>query len=218
MNLGWYVPILRIITELKQRRRRRQRERRKKTIFRFLLGKQFHVFSRTTTTFFFFSWTSIHSFRIHLQKNFANIWRIKRVGISVIKYEAALIHFLSDVFVAVIVVLKLPIRIREIAELGRLLTKTPSKGALIGRRALIESLRYLCQGLVNWVIYECFVFEWVIFHFFCVCLFVCFLYLIFNRINVFNRGRIVQSVERLTTEWEVAGSFLGAGPLLRVLK
>ena len=76
-----------------------------------------------------------------------------------IKFEAELIHFLSDVFVAVIVVLKLPIRIGEIAELGRLLTKTPSKGALIGRRALIESLRYLCQGLVNWVIYECFVFE-----------------------------------------------------------
>ena len=43
-----------------------------------------------------------------------------------IKFEVALIHFLRDIFVAVIVVLKLPIRIREIAELGRLLTKTPS--------------------------------------------------------------------------------------------
>ena len=48
--------------------------------------------------------------------------------------------------------------------------------------------------------------------------FVCFLYLIFDRINVFNRGRIAQSVKPLTAECEVAGSFLGAGPLLRVLK
>ena len=66
-----------------------------------------------------------------------------------IKFEAALIHFLNDVFLAVIVVLKLPTRIGEITELGRLLTKTPSKGALVRRRALIESLRYLCQGLVK---------------------------------------------------------------------
>ena len=48
--------------------------------------------------------------------------------------------------------------------------------------------------------------------------FVCFLYLIFDRINVFNRGRIAQSVKPLTADCEVAGSFLGAGPLLRVLK
>ena len=66
-----------------------------------------------------------------------------------IKFEAALINFLSDVFVAVTVVLKLPIRIGEIAELGRLLTKTPSTGELVRRRALIESLRYLCHGLVK---------------------------------------------------------------------
>ena len=31
-----------------------------------------------TTTFFFFSWTSIHSFRIQLQIKNANIWRIER--------------------------------------------------------------------------------------------------------------------------------------------
>ena len=66
-----------------------------------------------------------------------------------IKFEAELIHFLSDVSVAVIVVLKLPIRIGEIAELGRLLTKTPLKGELVRRRALIESLWYLRQGLVK---------------------------------------------------------------------
>ena len=34
----------------------------------------------------------------------ANIWRIKRDGISAIKFEAARIHFLSDVFVAFSVV------------------------------------------------------------------------------------------------------------------
>ena len=41
--------------------------------------------------------------RIQLKK-IANIWRIKRDRISVIKFEAARIHFLSDVFVAVAVV------------------------------------------------------------------------------------------------------------------
>ena len=46
----------------------------------------------------------MQSFRIQLQKKFANIWRIKRDGISAIKFEAAQIHFLSDVFVAVAVV------------------------------------------------------------------------------------------------------------------
>ena len=49
----------------------------------------FHVLSRTGTL--------IQSFRI------ANILRIKQDGISAIKFEAARIHFLSDVFVAVAV-------------------------------------------------------------------------------------------------------------------
>ena len=35
-------------------------------------------------------------------KKKANIWRIKRYGISAIKFEAARIHFLSDVFVTVV--------------------------------------------------------------------------------------------------------------------
>ena len=51
------------------------------------------------TTFFFFSWTLTQSFRIQLQ-----IWRIKLDGISAIKFEAAQIHFSSDVSVAVAVV------------------------------------------------------------------------------------------------------------------
>ena len=46
----------------------------------------------------------MQSFRIQLHKRLANIWRIKRDGISAIKFEAAQIHFLSDVFVAVAVV------------------------------------------------------------------------------------------------------------------
>ena len=37
-------------------------------------------------------------------KKFTNIWKIKRDGISTIKFEAARLHFLSDVFVAVVVV------------------------------------------------------------------------------------------------------------------
>ena len=36
-------------------------------------------------------------------KKFANIWPIKRAGISVVKFEAAQSHFLSDVFVTVAV-------------------------------------------------------------------------------------------------------------------
>ena len=54
--------------------------------------------------------------------------------------------------------------------------------------------------------------------FFTFCCSCCFLYLIFDRINVFNRGRIAQSVERLTAKRKVAGSIPGAGPLLRALK
>ena len=42
----------------------------------------------------------MQSFRIQLQKKIVNIWRIKRDGISAINFEAAQIHFLSDVFVA----------------------------------------------------------------------------------------------------------------------
>ena len=34
-------------------------------------------------------------------QKYANIWRIKREGISTVKFEAEQIHFLSDVFVAV---------------------------------------------------------------------------------------------------------------------
>ena len=43
----------------------------------------------------------MQSLRIQLQKKFVNISRIKGDGISAIKLEAAQIHLLSDVFVAV---------------------------------------------------------------------------------------------------------------------
>ena len=39
----------------------------------------------------------------------------------------------------------------------------------------------------------------------------------FRKKTFFTTG-LAQSVERLTAEWEVAGSIPGAGPLLRVLK
>ena len=66
--------------------------------FTFCRGRE-----HTTTIFFLFSWTLVESCRIQLQKKMANIWRIKRDGISVIKFSATPIHFLSDVFVAVAV-------------------------------------------------------------------------------------------------------------------
>ena len=39
--------------------------------------------------------------------NLSIIWRIERVGISAIKFEVVQIHFLSDVFVAVAVIVAL---------------------------------------------------------------------------------------------------------------
>ena len=57
-----------------------------------------------TTTFFFFSWTLIQSLEFNSRKNISSIWRIKQDGISAIKFEAARIHFLRDVFVALAVV------------------------------------------------------------------------------------------------------------------
>ena len=50
-------------------------------------------------------------------KTFACIWHIKRVGISAITFEAARIHFLSDVFVAVaVVVSETPFYVVEVGE------------------------------------------------------------------------------------------------------
>ena len=46
----------------------------------------------------------MQSLTIQLPKKIANIWRIKRDGIRAVKFEGAQIHFLSDAFVAVTVV------------------------------------------------------------------------------------------------------------------
>ena len=54
--------------------------------------------------FFYFLFLLMQSLRIQLQKKIADIWRIKRDGISLIKFEAEQIHFLSDVFVSIAVV------------------------------------------------------------------------------------------------------------------
>ena len=46
--------------------------------------------------------------------------------------------------------LKLPIRtVGALSRMRALIKKNTYKGALIGRRTLVESLRYLCQGLVK---------------------------------------------------------------------
>ena len=54
--------------------------------------------------FFYFLFLLMESLRIQLQKKIADIWRIIRDGISLIKFEAEQIHFLSDVFAAIAVV------------------------------------------------------------------------------------------------------------------
>ena len=114
--------------EFTQRRRRRQRERQKSTGFRpakqqlctcITLFCTFLCRRCTTTTWnclisrFVEDWNKrqLLSFLFlnfdalsPLEFNFKKVWRIKRDGISAIKFEAAQIHFLSDVFVAVAVV------------------------------------------------------------------------------------------------------------------
>ena len=124
----WPFLLSYVTREFTRRRRRRQRERQNINGFR--LAKQqlctcitlfctFLCRRYTTTTFtfcrgrehkkaifFFFSWTLMQFFGIHLQKHFSSIqWRIKGDGISVIKFEAAQIHYLSDFFVPIAVVL-----------------------------------------------------------------------------------------------------------------
>ena len=64
----------------------------------------FHILSRTGTQdnnflFLFLNFDTVLYNSTH--KTFASIWRIKRAGICAIKFEAAPIHFLSDVVVAV---------------------------------------------------------------------------------------------------------------------
>ena len=108
-----------------RRRRRRQRERQRSnrfrqakqqlctciTLFMYISLPSLHdynvklpnlTFCRGRGTedndFFFFFWTLMQSFRFQL------LTRIKRDGINAIKFEAAQIHFFSDVFVAVAVV------------------------------------------------------------------------------------------------------------------
>ena len=49
----------------------------------------------------------MQSLTIQLPKKIANIWRIKRDGIRAVKFEAAQIHFSSNAFVAVSVVVPL---------------------------------------------------------------------------------------------------------------
>ena len=52
---------------------------------------------------FFFSWTSIQSFKIPFPEKNCQNWRNERDGISTITFEAARLQFLSDVFEAVAV-------------------------------------------------------------------------------------------------------------------
>ena len=74
------------------------RLRRKMPNFTFFAGRE-----HKTTTYFFFSWTSI-ALQNSTPETIANIWRIERDGINAIKFEAARMHFLRDVFAAVAVV------------------------------------------------------------------------------------------------------------------
>ena len=93
------------------------------------LDWQNNNFARASRFFLYISLPSLHDYKVKVphfafcrgrehkttlefnSKNIASIWRIKRDVISVIKFEAARIHILSDVFVAVaVLLLKLPIR------------------------------------------------------------------------------------------------------------
>ena len=112
---------------LKQRQRRQQREPQKSTDWQnktFARSPRFFVHSspplhdfnvkvpnftfcgghESKTTFVFFSWTPILSFKIQLQKNLTRFDELTKDGISAIKFEAMRIHFLRDVFKAVSVI------------------------------------------------------------------------------------------------------------------
>ena len=106
------------VGELTQRRRRRQRGREKSNRLdwqnnNFTSASRFFYISlpwlhdynvnvpiftfcrereHKTTTFFFFSWTFILSLLEFNYKKFANIWRIKRDGVSATKFEATRIQ------------------------------------------------------------------------------------------------------------------------------
>ena len=71
----------------------------KRSNFTFCVGRE-----HKTTIFFSFSLTLIQFFRINLQKNSPKFVRIRQSGINAVKFEAARIHFLSDFFVSVAVV------------------------------------------------------------------------------------------------------------------
>ena len=56
----------------------------------------------TKTFFLFLNFDTV--LKNLIPEKFAKIWRVERDGINVIKFEGAQIHFLTDVFVAVVVV------------------------------------------------------------------------------------------------------------------
>ena len=59
----------------------------------------FYVGRENKTTIFFFSFVNLETvLENSTPKKFANIWRIKRVGIGAMKFETARIHFLGDDF------------------------------------------------------------------------------------------------------------------------
>ena len=123
---------LRYYRELKQRRRRRHENGKKKNNKRFRLAKQQPCTSITLyahslpslrdydvnlphLTFFWRTSTQDNDPLLLLLNfdtivynptpdKFANIWRIERDGINAMKFEPARTHFLTDVFVAVAVV------------------------------------------------------------------------------------------------------------------
>ena len=71
----------------------------KMPIFTFCGGRE-----HNTTTFFFFSWTPVHGPLEFSPGKTANNWRIEGEGISATKFEAVQRYLLTDVFVAVAVV------------------------------------------------------------------------------------------------------------------
>ena len=98
--------------EFTQRRRRLHNENGKKAI---RLDKHNNKTLHEQNPFLYISLPSLHDYNVKLpnftfcrgreqKTTFANIWRIKGAEISAIKFEVAQIHFLSDVFVAVAVV------------------------------------------------------------------------------------------------------------------
>ena len=96
-----------------------------------------------TTTFFFFLRTSIQSFRVQPLENLSIFDELNEIKISAIKFKATRILFLSDVSVAVAVVVALSSPVGSIVSLRKdILKRCTSTGSSVFAFWLVASPKF----------------------------------------------------------------------------